>query len=330
MRAANVQGKRNICSYSIPRGGRLLPRAGSGYPPRISAPSGKSGRLSTGPVDRSRVPATSPREAAGTQTGPTLRALPRARRPRPPRSSRRRRRPPCRRPRRPRRPRPCRRPRRSPTRLLDDGLDPGGLGGGSCLRLLDRDHRRELFLGRQLATLGHDHQLDVGGDVLEHADRDRVATDPLDAVDPDLATVDADLADPPDLVGDVGRRDRAEQRSGRARLDVEPQHELAERGRDLRGLLGAASLVHRLLGIDALDFLDAPLGRHLGEVPGEQVVPGVATRDVDDLSAVAELLNVLEQNDVHRISPRRRAATRPRGPASPQRRPVAGGDGTRP
>ncbi len=174
----------------------------------------------------------------------------------------------------------------------------GGFGGGRRLGSL---HRGELFLGRQLAALGHDHQLDLGGDALEDVDRDRVAADPLDVVDADLAAVDADLADPPDLVGDVGRRDRAEQRSGRAGLDVEAEHELAERRRDLGSLLGAARLVHRLLGVDALDLLDPPFRRHLGEVARQQEVAGVPAGDVHDLAAQAELLHVLEQDHVHRI-----------------------------
>ena len=66
-------------------------------------------------------------------------------------------------------------------------------------------------------------------------DRDRVAADPLDrVVEPDLAPVDADLARAPDLVGDVRRRDRAEERAGRAGLAPRSAARvLRERVRDL-------------------------------------------------------------------------------------------------
>ena len=77
--------------------------------------------------------------------------------------------------------------------------------------------RRELLLGRKLATLGDDERLDLDVHVLEELDRDRVAADALDRVDRDLAPVDANLPRAPDLVGDVGRRDRAEERARRAR-----------------------------------------------------------------------------------------------------------------
>ena len=49
-----------------------------------------------------------------------------------------------------------------------------GLLGGEC--------RGELLLGGQLAALGDDHQPEVGVDVSEDRDRDRVAPDPLDRV----------------------------------------------------------------------------------------------------------------------------------------------------
>ena len=41
----------------------------------------------------------------------------------------------------------------------------------------------------------------------------------------------------------------------------------------------------------------------LGEAPREQEVAGVAARDVDDLAAQADLLDVAEQDDFHRAQP---------------------------
>ena len=70
-----------------------------------------------------------------------------------------------------------------------------------------------------------------------------VAADPLDRVDADLAPVDPHLARPPDLVGDVGRRHRAEEGARGAGLDLEAKHGLAEQLGDLAGLLGGAGLV---------------------------------------------------------------------------------------
>ena len=258
------------------------------------------GRYASGAASGS-TPAAAP-SSTSTSGSASARLVRLPRRPPRPRRRRRSRLP------RPRRPRPGR-SRRARLRRRLDGLPVAlvdlraGRAGGRC-RLgrgcrLGGLHRGELLLGRQLAALGHDHQLDLGRDALEDVDRHRVAADPLDVVDADLAAVDADLADPPDLVGDVGRRDRAEQRSGRAGLDVEPEHELAERVRDLRGLLGAARLVHRLLGVDAPDLLDPSLRRDLGEVARQQEVAGVPAGDVDDLATQAELLHVLEQDHVH-------------------------------
>src|SRR5581483_7790670 len=77
-------------------------------------------------------------------------------------------------------------------RLLGSALAPGGV-----LRLR-RLERGQLLLGRQLPALGHDERLHLGDDALVDVDRDRVAADPLDRVDPDLAAVDADLARAPD------------------------------------------------------------------------------------------------------------------------------------
>ena len=61
----------------------------------------------------------------------------------------------------------------------------------------------------------------LGDDVGEDLERNRVAADPLDRVHLELAAVDADLLLLPEPVGDVRRCDRAEERAGRAGVDVE-------------------------------------------------------------------------------------------------------------
>ena len=53
------------------------------------------------------------------------------------------------------------------------------------------------------------------------------------------------------------------------------------------------------LGLAALELRDPRLGRHLREAARLQVVAHVAARDGDDLAAEADLVDVLQQDDVH-------------------------------
>src|SRR4029079_5627688 len=138
------------------------------------------------------------------------------------------------------------------------------------------------------------------------------AADPLERVDPDLAPVDADLSGSPDLVGDVGRRHGAEQRARGACLHLEAEHRLAQHLCDLLRLLGAACLVLRTRGVHALELGDPGRRGVLGELPGKQVVPRVAAGDVDDVPPQAELLHVLEENDLHQPTYGSRAISRAR------------------
>jgi hypothetical protein len=68
---------------------------------------------------------------------------------------------------------------------------------------------------------------------------------------------------------------------------------------DLVRLLGASSLVPRTLRLDALELRDAGGGRSLRQPAREEVVARVPAGDVDDVPAQAELLDVLEEDDVH-------------------------------
>jgi hypothetical protein len=103
----------------------------------------------------------------------------------------------------------------------------------------------------------------------------------------------------PELVRDVGRSDGAEQRSGRSGLDVEaeldPRKALAYRLRVVEGL--------RLLpGAPVLDLADLGNSRRcrlVGEAAGEEEVTCVPARDVHDLAAEADLVDVLAQDDFH-------------------------------
>ena len=79
----------------------------------------------------------------------------------------------------------------------------------------------ELLLGRQLAALRHDDERSSAVTSPNSSIGHRVAADPLDRLHRELAPVDADLLLLPELVGDVRRGDRAEQRAGRAGVHVE-------------------------------------------------------------------------------------------------------------
>ena len=192
--------------------------------------------------------------------------------------------------------------------LLGDHLGDRGL----CLRVLSRCcrdglglrrgrlglcslDRSELLLGRQLATLGNDERLHLHVYVLEELDRDAEAADPLERVAGDLAPVDADLPCSPDLVGDVGRRDRAEERARRAGLHLEPQHGLAEELGDLLSLVRAPRLVLRACGVDLLQLRHARRRGVLRQLAGKQVVPRVAASDVDDVPPQASFSTSLRR-----------------------------------
>ena len=118
----------------------------------------------------------------------------------------------------------------------------------------------------------------------------------------DLAPVDAHLRPLPDRVREVRRGDRAEQRAGRAGLDVEAQLERLE----LRGDL--ARLVERLRLVAGAPLVALPELRHLGgrrrlgEPPRQQVVPGEPAGDRHDVAAQPHLLDVFSEDDVHGAS----------------------------
>jgi hypothetical protein len=169
---------------------------------------------------------------------------------------------------------------------LDQGFSLGmGLLGGCRLRGLGRLGGLELLLGRQLAALGDDQQPQLGGDVAEDLDRDRVAADALDRADAELAPVDPDLQLVPELVGDVRRGDRAEQRAGRAGVDVEAKLGLVQPRRDRLGLVRRLRLVPCALLVPLLELADEPGRRQLGAAAWQEVVARETARNVDDLAA---------------------------------------------
>ena len=59
----------------------------------------------------------------------------------------------------------------------------------------------------------------------------------------------------------------------------------------------------RALSVALLDLLHEPLGRHLGEPAGKQEVARIPARDVHDLAAETEMVDVCLENDFHYFSP---------------------------
>src|SRR5262249_36203779 len=136
--------------------------------------------------------------------------------------------------------------------------------------------------------------------VLEELDRDLVAADPFDRLRQiELAAVDANALGLPDAVGDVRRRYGAEQRAGLAGVDVEADLRPLELVRELLGRLEALGLVAGAAGGKLLELGDASRGGWLGEPARKQVVAREAGRDVDDLTAEPDLLDVLAEDDLH-------------------------------
>ena len=163
-------------------------------------------------------------------------------------------------------------------------------------------------------ALGRDDDSQLGRHVGEELDRDGVAADTLDRLERELAAVDPDLFLLPETVGDVRRRDRAEQRSRRPRIRVEAQLELREPVGDRARLVDGLRLVPRALRVAPLELAHQAGRRRLGESARQQVVACVAARDADDLSAQADLVDVLTEDDLHQRS----SLSRPRSPRSPR------------
>ena len=192
---------------------------------------------------------------------------------------------------------------------------------GLCLRLgfglrLGGGDRVQLLLRGQLAALGDDRDPQRRRHVGEELDGDLVAADSLDRLgEVELAPVDPHLELAPGRLGDVGGRDRAEQRPGLAGRDVEAQLRALEPGHDLLRLLEALRLVLGALLLGLAQLGDLGRRRRLGQFPREQEVAREARRDVHDLAAEPDLLDVLSEDHLHAANPLRTPAAPSRAPA---------------
>jgi hypothetical protein len=106
----------------------------------------------------------------------------------------------------------------------------------------------------------------------------------------------------PQLVGDVRRRDRAEERPRRACLDVETELDSAELLRDLLSILERLGLAACTALLELAYLADARRRRLVGKPAREEEVACVATRDVHDLAAETDLVDVLTEDDFHYLS----------------------------
>src|SRR3954453_7440884 len=201
------------------------------------------------------------------------------------------------------------RPARSDGRAARAVSGGGGMAGErSYQRLRPPCTRSFRYLRRSMSAptqtargawllLVDDDRLDGRRDVVGDLHDDHVGADVLDRLlEVDLPAVELEPAGVADRVGDVLRGDRAEQAAVIARLLVDGQHGAREgRGVLLRLLDG---LGRRALGAlhAVLRGLDRALRRRLGEAARDEEVAEVALRDVDDRAALADALDVLEQD----------------------------------
>ena len=118
----------------------------------------------------------------------------------------------------------------------------------------------------------------------------------------DLAAVDLFTEGPGQRLRDVGVGHRPEELPVLAGSGGDPKggpNDAAGHG------VGEGSLAALPLGAGpshGLGLLDGSLARGEGQVPGQQVVPGVARRDLDDVTLVAERSDVGVEYDLHRIT----------------------------
>jgi hypothetical protein len=126
---------------------------------------------------------------------------------------------------------------------------------------------------------------------------DGVLADRLDRFGQDqLAAIDLEAL-PLEEVGDVGRRHRAVQLVGVT--DAPDDHDVD--GVQARGDSLGLALLFRLALLDdlalALDVLLVAVGGRQRQLPGQEVVAGIAVGDLDDLAALAQFLDMFSQNN---------------------------------
>src|SRR3569623_33876 len=152
----------------------------------------------------------------------------------------------------------------------------------------------------ELLVFADDPELQGRDATGRQADRHFVLAERLDGlIELHPAVIDLDVR-ALELLLDVTRRDRAEQLLVLAGLPLELERHAADASREVvgdRALLGNALLDERLLVIEAVLVTD---GRRDGEAAGHEVVAPEAGTDRDELAGLAEVGDVLGEDDLHR------------------------------
>ena len=209
--------------------------------------------------------------------------------------------------------------RAAPALLSATGSGPRRAGSALGSRLLIRCRLGCGFLGRCGCLLGDRLGLRAppraearrprarpasgpGRHVGEELDRDLVAADPLDRlVEVDLAAVDADLAPSPDLVRDVRRASPSRRASLSGPAFTSNRSSVSSSFARARCACSKVYASWRARRPRAAPARPPRRRRRLGQTPRKQEVARVPARDVHDLAAEADLLDVLEQDDLHLV-----------------------------
>src|SRR5207244_13086467 len=129
--------------------------------------------------------------------------------------------------------------------------------------------------GRQRSAFGHDERPSLDGHILEQLDRNLETSDPFERLAADPSPIDTDLVLLPQLIRDVGRRDRTEQRAGGPGLHVEAKLDLTEPLRDRLCILERLRLALTAPLFDLAHLGDASRRRLVGETPRQAEGPRV-------------------------------------------------------
>src|SRR6266851_6508894 len=151
-------------------------------------------------------------------------------------------------------------------------------------------------------SFSHDADLEVRRDVAMELHRNGVVAELLDRLrELQLAAVQLE-AFGGERLGDVAAGDRAVERLGLAdlagNLDLDAGHPL----RHCLGDLLILELFHVELHALALDLLFVALGRQQRHLPRQEVVARVAVRDLQQVAAASEMVDVFSQYDFHGLS----------------------------
>src|ERR1700710_676318 len=182
-----------------------------------------------------------------------------------------------------------------PASLAAPGRGRAGAPMAGCDERARPEQRRRLPASG--SAFLSDDRLHRGDGAIGELDLDHMGADLADRLlEADLAPVDAQVTGVLDRVGDLLGPDGAEELAVLAGTLVNRQDGLGEQRGCLLFTLGAGFLGLFGRGLALLRLLQRSGRRRGRKLAGDQVVAQVAGRYVDRLTALAELLNVLDQD----------------------------------